>query len=99
QGGFMAFSFSSASDEVVVIGSFDKLAARLLQADRLGGAQIDPREEVFVYTGDGTGVVRPDGQGVALEVQVYDTAGTPVGRKVAIGELKVSSITDVTNPP
>ena len=95
----MPFTFENTGDDILLVGNFEKLVSRLQLADRPTNAQIDPREEVFVRTGEGAGVVRSDGRGLSLEMQIFDTAGTPVGRKVAVGEVKAASAAELARAP
>jgi hypothetical protein len=59
----------------------------------------DPRENSFYRFAEGIGRVRPDGKGISVAMNIYDSDGNPDGQQICNGEVTANSLDDLLNPP
>src|SRR5262245_13682649 len=65
-----------------------------------GFTPTDGRMETFVRYAEGVGKVRPDGKGLSIAMNVFDTTGAPDGTQVCSGDVDgAESLEDLTEAP
>jgi len=88
--------FEQESDTMSSKSSFDSSDTRRNIPNFMAA---DPRESSFIRFAEGIGRVRPDGKGLSVAMNIYDTDGTPDGQQICNGEVNANSIDDLLNPP
>ena len=61
---------------------------------------VDSAESVFLRFAEGTGEVRPDGQGIDVNLRLFTLDGQPDGTELCNGEVRVKGgLNEFLNPP